>query len=223
LEGLFEFLEEGFDAPAATIEVGNGLRAPNKMVGQENHFEEYSVHFHERHDAAQPDGIMFGGGTGQSDQGFVEAPGLQLAHDAALQVVLGAVDLKNLTTGQVCQVFRVHVSSVENGDFTRLNIGAKLTRPDAVMLGGGVHDGAAGQEGLEIEPDMAFGGGDVWPSPASGHQLNGGRIHDVDEPLETKGEARRAVAAKGGLQRLQMFQHRPEELLANSESRVRLA
>jgi len=37
-------------------------------------------------------------------------------------------------------------------------MGAKLARPDAVMLGGGVHDGAAGQEGLEIEPDMAFGG-----------------------------------------------------------------
>ena len=32
------------------------------------------------------------------------------------------------------------------------------TMADGVMLGSGVHDGAAGQEGLEIEPDMAFGG-----------------------------------------------------------------
>ena len=51
------------------------------------------------------------------------------------------------------------------------------------------------------------------PVQRAGHQLDGGRIHDMDEAFETEGEAWRAVAAKGGLQGLQMFQHRPEELL----------
>jgi hypothetical protein len=87
------------------------------------------------------------------------------------------------------------------------------------MLGGGVHDGATGQEGLEIEPDMAFGGGLAaamfGPVQRACHQLDGGRVHDVDEPLETEGELRMTVAAEGGLQGVQMIQHGPEELLGH--------
>ena len=83
------------------------------------------------------------------------------------------------------------------------------------MLGGGVHDGAAGQEGLEVEPDMAFGGGLApamfGPVQRAGHQLDGGGVHDMDEALEAEGEVRAAVAAEGGLQGLQMIQHGPEE------------
>ena len=79
----------------------------------------------------------------------------------------------------------VHICLVEDNDFTPLNTGAKLSGPDAVMLGGGIHDGAAWQEGLEIEPDMAFGGGLAaamfGPVQGTGHQLNGGRVHDMDE------------------------------------------
>src|SRR5208282_5660382 len=40
LEGLFEFIEKGFDAPAAAIQVGDGLGAPLQMVGQKNHLAE---------------------------------------------------------------------------------------------------------------------------------------------------------------------------------------
>ena len=48
-----------------------------------------------------------------------------------------------------------------------------------------------------------------------------GRVDEGKEPgeavapLTQEGETRRAVAAKGGLQGLQMFQHRPEELLGH--------
>lgn len=45
------------------------------------------------------------------------------------------------------------------------------------------------------------------------HQLDGGSVHDVDEPLEAEGELGTTTAAKSGLHGLQMFQHRPEELL----------
>ena len=221
LEGLFEFLEERFDAPAATIQVGDGLGAPNKMVGQENHFAEFAVHLDEGRDAAEFDGIMFGSGAGQGDQvvaqNIAARSVLKFADDAALQVILGAGYPEYAALRQVRQMGEIHIRLVEDDDFTRLNMGAKFARPDAVMLGGGVHDGAAGQEGLEIEPDMAFGGSLAaamfGPVQRAGHQLDGGRIHDVDEAFETEGEARRAVTAKGGLQGLQMFQHRPEKLL----------
>src|SRR5208282_1210315 len=224
LEGLFELLEEDLNAPAAAIEVGDGLGAPDEVVGQKNHFAEFAVDLDQRHYAAQPDRINFlHGRVDQFDQVIaqevVEAPRLQSAHDAALQVVLGTSNPENLATGQVRQVCKVHVSLVENDNFTRLNTGAKFTCPAAVMLASGIHDGTAGQEGLEVEPDMTFGGGlaptMLGPVQRAGHQLDGGRIHDVNEPLETEGEPGRAVAAKSGLQRLQMFQHRPEELLGH--------
>jgi hypothetical protein len=58
------------------------------------------------------------------------------------------------------------------------------------MFGGGGHYGTAGQEGLEIQPDMAFSGSLApamfGPVQRAGHQLDGGRIHDVDEAFETE-------------------------------------
>jgi len=132
---------------------------------------------------------------------------LNFADDPALQVVLGAGDPEDAALRQIRQMIKIHISLVEDDDFTRLNTGAKLTRPDTVMPGGVVHDGAAGQKTLEIEPDMAFGGGLAAAMfgavQRTGHQLDGGRIHDVYEPFfETEGETWRAVAAKSGLQGL---------------------
>jgi hypothetical protein len=223
LEGLFEFLEEGFDAPAAAIQIGDGLGAPFQMVGQENHFAELAVHFHERRDAAQFHRIVFGGWASQRDeivaQNVATSSVLKFSGDAGREVVLGTRDPKDAALGQVGQMGEVEASLVEDGDFTRLNTGAKLAGPAVVMLGGGIHDGAAGQKTLEIEPDMAFGGGFATavfgPVQRACHQLDGGGVHHMNEPLETEGEPGRAVAAKGGLQRFQMFQHRPEQLFGH--------
>ena len=81
----------------------------------------------------------------------------------------------------------VHVSLVEDDDFTRMDIGAKLAGADTVMLGGGAHDGAAGQEALEIEPDMTLGGGFApamfGPIQRAGHERDGGGVHDMNEAL----------------------------------------
>jgi len=223
LEGLFEFLEEGFDAPAAAIQVGDRLGAPFEVVRQENHFAEFAVHLDEGGDAAQFDGIMFGGGTGQGDQVVAQNVAvrsvLKFADDTALQVVLGAGDPADAPHRKVGQMGEVHIRFVEDDDFTRLHTGAKLSGPDGVMFGGGVNNGAAGQEGLEIEPDMAFGGGLAaamfGPVQGTRHQLNGGRVHDMNEPFETEGELRAPVTAEAGLHSLQMFQHRPEEPLGH--------
>lgn len=102
-------------------------------------------------------------GNGQRDQVIPQPvfldPVLKLASDLALQVVLGARDPKDLALGQVGEVGEVEASLVEDDDFTRLNIGAKLAGPAVVMFAGGRHDGAARLRGLEIRPDMAFGCG----------------------------------------------------------------
>ncbi len=100
-----------------------------------------------------------------------------------------------------------------------MNIGAKLARPDAVVFGGGVHDGATGQEGLEVQAEVALGGNLApavfGPVEGGGHQLDGGGVHNVNEAFETEGELGTAVAAEGRLQGLQMIQHGPEELLGH--------
>ena len=224
LEGLFEFLEKDFDAPAAAIEIGDGLGAPGDVVGQENHRAQFAVHFDHGGDAAQFDGVNFSHRrVGQGNQVIAEdlALGavLELADDAALKVVFGACDPKDLASGQVGQMGEVHIRLVENDDFTRMDIGTKLTGPLGFMLGGGVHDGAPWQEGLQVEAQMALGGGLAptmfGPVQGTGHQLDGGGIHDMDEAFEAESEFRATVAAKGRLQGLQMIQHGPEELFGH--------
>src|ERR1035438_9759386 len=53
LASLFEFLEEGFDAPATAIQVGDGLGTPLQVIRQENHFAEFAIHLDEGSDAAE--------------------------------------------------------------------------------------------------------------------------------------------------------------------------
>ena len=224
LEGLFEFLEKDFDAPAAAIEIGDGLGAPGDVVGQEHHGTKFTVHFDQGGDSAQFNGINFlHGRVGQNDQVVAEdrvlGAGVELADDAALEVVLGAGDPKDLACRQVGQRVEVHIRLVKDDDFTLVDIGAQLAGALGFMLGGGVHDGAAGQEGLQVEAEMALGRGLAaavfGPVQGTGHQLDGGGIHDMDETLETESEFRAADAAEGGLQGLQMSQHGPEELLGH--------
>ena len=224
LEGLFEFLKEDLDAPTAAVKVGDGLGAPSHVVGQENHFPQLTVHLDEGGDTPQLDRInVLCRWAGQCDQIVPQNVSfggvLKLADNPALQIILGTSDPKDTTLGQVGKVSEVEVSLVKDNDFTRLNIGAKLTGPAVVMFGGSVHDGASWQESLEIKPDVAFGGGFTptmfGPVQRSGHQLNGGRVHNMDEPLESERKTGTTVASEVGLDRLQMFQHCPEKLFGH--------
>src|SRR5208337_1974501 len=173
------------------------LGAPLQVIGQENHFPQLAVHLNEGDDAAQFDRINgLHRRIGQDDQvvpkNFSIDSVLKLAHDPALQIVLGASDPKDAPLGQVGEVGEVEVSLVEDNDFTRLNIGTKLAGPAVVVLASGVHDGAARQKGLEIQADMAFGSSlaaaMLGPVQRAGHQLDGGGVHDRDEAFEAEGE-----------------------------------
>ena len=54
------------------------------------------------------------------------------------------------------------------------------------------------------------------PVQAPGDELNGGRVHDVNYPLKSEGEARPVTGAKVRGQRLQMRQHFPKQLFGQS-------
>jgi len=223
LEGLLEFLEEDLDAPAAAIQVGDGLGAPSQVVGQKDHLAQFALHLNQRDHAAQFDGIGFASRPGQPDQVVAEQvsirPRLKFSDHPVLHVLLGAGDPEDLTQGQGSQMGEVHVSLVKDHDLAGLHAGAQFVRPPVVMFSGGIHKGEAREEGLEVEPDVALGGGfaPTVPGPVQrvGHELDGSRVHDVNEALEPERQLRATPRAKAGMELLQMREHRPEQRLGH--------
>ena len=175
LQRLFEFLEEHLDAPAAAIQIGDGLGAPGQVVGEENHFPQLAVHLDQGHHAAQLDRIGCADRTGQANQIVTEdvavPPMLELAHDPILEVVLGPGHPEDLAPHQVRQVGKVHVSLVKDHDLPSLYARAQFVRPQVVMFPRRVHQGKARQEGLQIQAHMTLCGGDAWPNPDSGRPV----------------------------------------------------
>ena len=223
LEGLLELFEEHFNLPAAPVEVGDGLRAPRQVVGQENHLADFTVHLDPGHDAPQFDRIVLAGRAGEADQIVAEnvpvEAGLKFPPDPALQIILGTGDPKDLARGQVGQMGEVQIGLVKDHNLPGQHVRAQFARPAVVVFAGGVHQGEAGQEGLQVEADMALGGGFAaamfGPVQTAGDELNGGRVHDMDEPLEAEGELRAALGPEARMELLQMLEHGPEQLFGH--------
>ena len=224
LQGLFEFLEKYLDAPAAAVEIGDGLRAPDHIVGQKNHFPEFAVHLDQGGNAAQFDRIKLFGRAGQGDQVVAQnvsvRASLKFADDAALQIVLGARDPEHLAHGQVSEMGEVQIRLVKDDNLPGLYARTHFPRPQVVMFPSGGHQRELGQERLQIQPHMAFGGrltpAMFGPVQTPGDQLDGGRVHDVNHPLEPEGETRPVLCAKVRGQRLQVRQHFPEQLFGQA-------
>jgi hypothetical protein len=144
---------------------------------------------------------------------------LEFAHDAELQVVLGARDPEDVARRQVGQVLEVDVSLVEDDDFAWFHARAQLTRPEVVVLAGGVEDGEARQEALQVEADVALGGGFaapvLGPVHASGDPLNGRGVDDVNGALESEGEAWATTVTELRNERLEVMESLPEEGLGH--------
>ena len=111
----------------------------------------------------------------------------------------------------------VHTSFFKDHNHPGLHARTQFVCPQIVMLAGGIHEGEAREEGLEIETDMALGGGFaptmLGPVQTVGDQLDGGRVHDVNEALEAEGQLRAPPRAKAGMQLLKMMEHRPKQRL----------
>ena len=114
---------------------------------------------------------------------------------------------------------KVQVSLVKYDDFTGPNGGAQFPCPFGVVMAGGVDEGKTRQEAVQIQPQMTFGGGFappmLGPVQARGHQLNRGRVHHVDDAFKAAGQAKALATGKVWLERLQMLQHPPEQLLGH--------
>ena len=84
------------------------------------------------------------------------------------------------------------------------------------MLAGGVHDGEAGQEAQQVQPQMTLRRGFaptvLRPRNAIGHQLDRRGVDDLDGAAKPPGECLFAVAQKPGVLGLQVGEHFPEKL-----------
>ena len=105
-----------------------------------------------------------------------------------VEVLLGPGHPDHPPLLQVRQMAEVDVSLVKYDDFTLLDPGAQLPGPLGVRVPRRVDDRKTGQKTLQVQPQMTLGGG--LPSPmlgpvhTRGDQLDGGRVHHVDLPLE---------------------------------------
>ena len=130
-------------------------------------------------------------------------------------VVLGSGDEEDAPRCERPQVGKIHVCLVKNHDFSLGKPGAKLLRPDAVVLPGGIDDGEPRQEAPQVHSQVTFGRGFsppmLRPVHARSHQLDRGRVHHVNRPLELARKPFAGLAAdKGRGQVAQVFRHRPE-------------
>ena len=220
LEGLLDLLEEDFDRPAAAVKVGDAGGAPFHVIGQENHLHFGAVDFHQGCDAAHDVGIIGEGAGIAQGNDFIaqDATGhRQGLEDFAGHVVLRAADPEDATLQEIEEVGEVHIRLVKDHDLPRANGGAEFAGAFGVVFPCGVDDGEAGQEAVEIEPQMALGGrlatAVFGPVHAGGHQGDGGRIDHMDDAAEATGDSFAAIAAgKSGLEALQMLKHHPEDL-----------
>jgi hypothetical protein len=218
LQGLLDLLEEGFDGPAAAVEVGDAGGAPLQVVGEEDQFLFTSVDFDQCGDAAHQFGVMVKGGCMAQGNDLVAQDatnGRQGVNHLADHVILGAGDPEDATLEKIEEMSEVQISLVEYDNLTGTNAGAEFAGAFGVVLPRRVDDGEAGQKAVEVEPQMALGGRFappvLGPVHTGGDQCNRGGIDHMNDAPETPGDSLAAFAAgKAGLESLQMAERRPE-------------
>ena len=80
---------------------------------------------------------------------------------------------------------------VEDDDLPGPHARAEFAGAEAVVFAGDADDGEAGQEGLQIQAEMALGGRLAppmfGPVHTAGDELNGGGVHEMNGTFETEG------------------------------------
>ncbi len=222
LEGLFDLLEEGLDAPSAAVKIADACGRPLKVIAEKNHDHPLFVDFDPCFDSAKTLGILLARfGRKQDDLVVTQDVSLglfqTLANHPVVQVVFGAGDPEDGPACQTEKVGKVHVGFVKDGDLTGLQPGTQRQGPCVVVMGSLLDNGESGKEALEVEPQVHLRGrlATAVPGPvhAVGHQSNGGGIHGVNGSLESVRQATVTTCrAKTGRKLLQMFEHFPKKL-----------
>lgn len=221
-EGLFDLLEEDFDAPAAFVERADGAGGPVGVVGDEGHQDALAVKLDEHFHPPQFDGVLIAGFLGAQDDEVV-------ALDVALgffeefplhgvgHVVLGAGDPVDAALMEGVEVLEVDVGFVEEDDLAVLEARAELLGACVVVVAGFFDDRAGGKEGLEVEAQVHFGCGFaaavLGPVHGVGNQGDGAGIDGGDGFVETAGQALIPDAEALGRGCLEVFEGFPEEFL----------
>lgn len=222
-EGLLDLFEEGFDAPAAAIQIADAGSSPFKVIGQEDHSGPLPVNLNPCLDTPEPLGILRSGlRRDQSDLVVTDDIAFwftqSFATDVVAHVVLRPRNPEDATLAQIEEIGEVDVSLVEDGNLARLQPSTQGQCPRVVMVGGLLYDGERREEGLQVQSQMhlccslpatVFG-----PVHAVGNQSDGRRVDCVNRPLKTAGQAtiaacRTELRAEG----LKVAKDRPEQFL----------
>jgi len=221
-EGLFDLLEEGFDAPAASIQIADTGSRPLEVVRQENHGNPFAVDLDPCLDSAQAPGILPAGLVrDQSD--LVVADDITFGSfqtfpaDTVAEVVLGPGHPEDAASGQIEEVGKVNVGLVEDGDLAGLQPGAELHGAGIVMMGSFFDDGEGREESLQVQAKMhlrrRLTTSVLGPVHAVGHQSDSRRIDRMDRPLEAAGQTTIAAGwPEPQVQRLEVPEDAPKQL-----------
>lgn len=222
-EGLFDLLEEGLNAPAASIQITDTGSCPIKVVGQKDHGSPFAVDLDPGFDSAQAPGILptrFV--SDQSDLVVTDDITFRsfqtFSADTVAEVVLSPCDPEDAAVRQIEEVGKVNVGLIEDRDLSGLKPGAELHGAGVVMVGGLLDDGEGRKESLQVQAQMhlrsRLTAAVLGPVHAVGHQSDSRRVDRMDRPLESAGQA--AVAARwpeARTQRLKVSQDAPKQLL----------
>lgn len=221
-EGLFDLLEKGFDAPAASIQIADARSSPFEVVGQENHGGPFAVDLDPGFDSAQalrilPAGLV----SDQSDLVIADDITFRsfqtFSVNTVAEVVLGPGDPKDAASGQIEEVGKVNVGLVEHRYLAGLEPVAQLHGTGIVMMGSFFDDGKGRKESLQVQAQMHLRRGltaaVLGPVHAVGHQCDSCRINRMDRPLEAAGQTTVTSRwAEARVQRLEMPKDTPKQL-----------
>src|ERR1019366_706125 len=224
LEGLFDLFEEHFDLPPAPIQINNRLRTPFQVVRQKLHLPPLPIHLDQGHYPPYPRRTEPTRSRGFHlhhvvAQNIADASPLIPSDHPELHTLLHSRHPRYPALEQLEEVEQIQVGFVENHDLPGQQARAHLPSLLGVTVARRVHDSKPGQKSLQVEPQMTFGRRlappMLGPVHGVGHQLNGGRIHQVDHPLETEGKPWPPPTTKTRTEIVQVLQSLPKQFLSH--------
>lgn len=224
LESLFNLLEEDFDFPAGAIEIGHAAGTPIHVVGEELHLTLDAIDLYECPHAAHAFGVFALEGTVGGEYNFLVSQNLRIADLAAFdhfEAMAGfrAGDPEDSPKEKIEEMIEIHIGLVEKHNLPGQHGGADLPGPLGVVVTRGVDEDKTGKETLEIQSQMAFGGGFAaamfGPVHAPSNQLYGRRVDNMDGSAKAVRYAPPpASVPESRRERLKMREHRPKELFS---------
>jgi len=222
LKGLLDLLEEDLDVPARAVEVGHAARTPVHVIGEKFHFPLDALNLDQStHPTHACRVFTFVGSSGRENDLLVgknfRIRDCAAFDDLELVAAFGAADPEDSPQEEVVEMGKIDVGLVKDDDLSGLDSRADLSGSLGIVVAGRVDEDETGQEALEIEPHVALGGrlapAVLGPVHASGHQLDGRGVHNVNGLAETASYAPSATSLrKVRRERIKVTERGPKKL-----------